>query len=1056
MPPKKFEISKSDVPSTAKTTQKDFTRLQYENKQRRSLQNRLQAADAIGEARVNEFIEKEQKRLEAVKKEWRAILKRAQDAGYDIGSARTRTVLNERFERPGGEAKQKDSLQLLDNDELGRIADRLHLALSNNTPEATLKILGSFKRDTSSLWFLNQRYTNKFQIDLRSDIEQRLQGGPEAKDKAFYLLGDPASEKKTMDPAQATSLPNALSEQTFDSDYRGHVPVPYDSWTLFPDIQCTLTHIMCEFLKQRGYELRKIIALSQYTDKNGQKQPNLHVKTDLAPDMPKGKDPIVTLTYSMALLIQVKASSSTVELVVDPRLSSKPLTIEQWIGKMGQDSFERISLNTYKDKFIEEYQKNTENPYPSDQTYVFTVPRNTPFLPSSPESIKVLQKKKPIPDEDTACYYNEAGKEMMSDAAIWVPYQRTARFIREELRNPAIDDDASAERFLNTLATDVVKNVNTFHAESTTALADNYPNLSQETYAHLKKRNVSDPIIERLKRLLSGNYASSKVDQSAFFGHFIDKENNNIFLQSPDLKSANAESQSHKMMDLWLLETIPIRGGNTMGNQWIKDGFDCYQDINIIRKCFPAEVVNRFVDSLDRIRQGMTNKVLQGKPADQVKWFTDLNAGGDKRIVTSMVWEFKQRIIQDILAIIPGLIMKDVKSSELQYCISDVMRYRILNYDVLPQKVNNLIDSIDQEIRRGEETDRKRRIDRLLRNLPPRQSLPKLRNLPKEKQWILYIDKEKHEIARQEEEPGMLYDKDQSPGYQDGMIKAFDFIAARKQKNLRKDLDYDEYTKLHQLVTQFVPTPKRMWMRESNGMSKDKGQITFCSLPAIPKDAPGRRERQAALKELHNQRINDLPLFIEHPNFDAPRQKWLVRMDGYNTDEIFKELIGGDDDHALLKSRDEIMNALHITDDPQGIIMGITSTSDGTVSFLPLYSPDEGRKHVQAILKSYSDGKKVPNQTPLDRLRAICETGRALAFLHQKRDATRRTNVYIFINGCLIDEGFCPAIFPDSGAFGGAKTVDGLVEDTLIGMHDYIEAVDQHKLTSRGAVSRLV
>jgi hypothetical protein len=889
---------------------------------------------------------------------------------------------------------------------------------------------------------------NKFRIGLRSDIEQSLQGGPRAKDYAFFLLGDQALEKKKMDYSQARSFLNELSKLTFDSNYGRHVPVPYNSWQV--NIQCTLTHIMCDFLKQRGYESRKIIVLSQHTDKSGQKLPNLHVKTDFAPDMPKGKDPIVTLTYSMAPLIQVEGPSSTVELVLDPSLSSKPLTIKQWIGKMGQDSFERISLDTYKAKLTEEYQKNPENPYPADQTYVFTGPRNMPFLPTSPESIDDLQKEKPIPDQDTAEYYLDMGKEMMSDTTTFPPYNRMARFIREELRNSTIRDDASAERFLYTIATGFVKNADTFHLKSGSGFSYVFPNLSQEFQAYMEKRNVSIPIIERLKRLLSGNFAPSKVDQSAFFDPFVyNIKSTNVFLQPPDLKLANDESQFHQMMksqfhqmmDSLLLEAIP-----TIGYRWIKNAFDCYQDIDVMKKCFPEKVVNDFVNGLDRIRQQITDRVLLGESADQVQRFRDLNAG-DKQLVARTVEQFKKRIIKDILAISDSIIIEDVRGSKLQDCIAEVKRCLISNYDVLSQKVNNLIDSIDQETRRDEEKDRKEQIEKHLNRLP--KSLPTLLDLPRKEWWRLYIDAPPSMTIRQIKDPERLFDEELWPGYQESMIKTLESIAVPKNEYQQKDLDYDGYTELHQLATQSVPTRQQEWMRKPNGMSKDKGQITFCTLPAIPKDAPGRRERQAALKELHNQRINGLPLFSEHPNFDAQRQKWLVKMDGYATGEIFEELLRGDDERALLKSRDEIMNALHITDDPQGIIMGITHTDNGTVSLLPLYPPDKGPKHVQAILKSYSDGKKVPNQTPLNRLREIGATARALLLIHQKYDGMGRTNVFTFVNKCLIEEGFCPTILPNgSGVFGGAKTVDGLVEDMVVGMHDFTETVRRHKLTS--------
>jgi hypothetical protein len=51
------------------------------------------------------------------------------------------------------------------------------------------------------------------------------------------------------------------------------------------------------------------------------------------------------------------------------------------------------------------------------------------------------------------------------------------------------------------------------------------------------------------------------------------------------------------------------------------------------------------------------------------------------------------------------------------------------------------------------------------------------------------------------------------------------------------------------------------------------------------------------------------------------------------------------------------------------------------------------------------------------------------------------------MNYLLKKEGFCPAILPNGPeVFGGTKTLDGLVEDMLLGMHEFIKVVKQHKL----------
>src|SRR5579872_351392 len=105
----------------------------------------------------------------------------------------------------------------------------------------------------------------------------------------------------------------------------------------------------------------------------------------------------------------------------------------------------------------------------------------------------------------------------------------------------------------------------------------------------------------------------------------------------------------------------------------------------------------------------------------------------------------------------------------------------------------------------------------------------------------------------------------------------------------------------------------------------------------------------------------------------------------------------------------------------------------------PLYSDEEGPQHIDAIFESYYDRKTKPSQTKYERLQEIARVVRNIAVVHQKVDAIGRTTVFGLMNKLLIEEGFCPVILPESQSiFGGRKTIDGLVEAMLIGMHSFI------------------
>jgi len=111
---------------------------------------------------------------------------------------------------------------------------------------------------------------------------------------------------------------------------------------------------------------------------------------------------------------------------------------------------------------------------------------------------------------------------------------------------------------------------------------------------------------------------------------------------------------------------------------------------------------------------------------------------------------------------------------------------------------------------------------------------------------------------------------------------------------------------------------------------------------------------------------------------------------------------------------------------------------------IPSYLKDEGQKHVNSILESYYQGREKPSQTDYQRLREIARTIRALHVIHTKYDANSRTNIFGLMNKWLIEEVFSPTILPyGKGVFYGEKTIDGLVEDMLIGMHLFMREVEK-------------
>jgi hypothetical protein len=329
-----------------------------------------------------------------------------------------------------------------------------------------------------------------------------------------------------------------------------------------------------------------------------------------------------------------------------------------------------------------------------------------------------------------------------------------------------------------------------------------------------------------------------------------------------------------------------------------------------------------------------------------------------------------------------------------------------------------------------------------------------LTDLPKDLWWQVYIDAPFHEDAMKKSNPGRLFDDQRSPGYQRSMIEALDTFVVNKELQ-QKDIDYDLYTKIHQCATSYIfhkeiGSDQREWMSRPNGISSDSPYpFTFARLNPIPEEGVARQERLAALEEMRHENINGVPLYTDHPDYDAEKQQWLREMNKHQTYDFLEYIC----DHGFMNLKNhapdmnEMLQELNIKDKPQGIIMGITSTHDRSVAMLPLYSPGQGPEIISACFREYNDSMKRPDQSRDQILRDIARLVRQVHMVHQKYDGMGRTNTCILLNKELVRRGFCPTILPEGpGVFGGLKTLDGLVKDIRDGMRKFQEAVETSKV----------
>jgi hypothetical protein len=320
-------------------------------------------------------------------------------------------------------------------------------------------------------------------------------------------------------------------------------------------------------------------------------------------------------------------------------------------------------------------------------------------------------------------------------------------------------------------------------------------------------------------------------------------------------------------------------------------------------------------------------------------------------------------------------------------------------------------------------SERKKRIDNLLKELP--QNRPTLNNLPRKQWWKLYIDAPMHDKAQERcVDPGRFFDRDESPGYQQSMINLFKKVLVPASKESQNNMNYSDYDEIHVYANDKLDDINKNKMIKKGGILKLEKDSLYTFYELEPIVGLETQERLAALKEMQEELINGRPLF----------QIWQSKE---NTPDQIVE---------------EILRSPH---SPQAIRVGFVvqiqeqvqrQRRPGFITMVPSFLQEDGPRHVNAILHSYYQGREIPNQTEYQRLREIARAVRNLHVLHPKVDGNGRTHIFGLMNKWLIEEGFTPAILPNGPkVFGGLKTLDGLVEDMLKGMHSFIKEVEQNR-----------
>jgi len=312
-----------------------------------------------------------------------------------------------------------------------------------------------------------------------------------------------------------------------------------------------------------------------------------------------------------------------------------------------------------------------------------------------------------------------------------------------------------------------------------------------------------------------------------------------------------------------------------------------------------------------------------------------------------------------------------------------------------------------------------------------------LRDLPRDRWWKLYIDKQHHKEAKRKAsegrakwakwgavglglmgmatggmgylggpligalggfvagglggytsgswsyDPSLYYDNDQSPGYKAAMEKAFDQEILGRGSRLET---YDDYNALHDLVTRGLP----------RGLNTNFGPSGSDIL--INKGTP--REAPMGSTKFH------------------------IGGKGSPARDLYEETLRGK--HLVA---DYILNS-HVQPDS---ICRLTPEYE----FHTNYTQREGEQYVQAALDRYHQEKATAWAADA-KLAAIVRLIRSLHVIHAFRDANGRLHIMLMLNKLLAEEGFSPTYLKSNPEiFGGSYSIDELVTEVKRGMQSF-------------------
>ncbi len=252
--------------------------------------------------------------------------------------------------------------------------------------------------------------------------------------------------------------------------------------------------------------------------------------------------------------------------------------------------------------------------------------------------------------------------------------------------------------------------------------------------------------------------------------------------------------------------------------------------------------------------------------------------------------------------------------------------------------------------------------------------------LPREHWWRLYLDPKHHVEALTSfpADPGSYYDNDQSPGFQQGMVEAYEHFLNDSSVN-SETLNSATYKQMHETITQHL------------GVQLDWTGRTTRGNVAISTSFPVRNAEVSP--DVFADRIGNRPLMMDFHH--ALNQR------GANPVTFTSTLVG--------------RNGISGNDMPRTITTN--------------YARADAPVLVDQIFNQYRSGLVAAGNDRDAKLAVIARTVRTLHITHPFEDGNRRLNVHVLLPKLLLDNGFQPVVAPDMDElFQGGRSIDNVVD----------------------------